>query len=323
VKVEGLKLVRADNGQAWQGRGANLPDLRGCNACTYQPRELAMIAWKKRADALFGLWGANFARLNLTSVGDLENRRHGLSVTVDPQYLDEIEEMVRYIGETHPHVQLLVNLFSDPSFAEGRWEPTQASIRCWELIASRLVKYPHVWFGLTNEIPDGVNKVELRANYERMISVIRAAELEANAPSHIITVQGHGGWARCFDDYVARPFSDPQVVYERHVYESTQAFSVRERWSTRTPVPEMAAEVPTIIGEFGPDLGMTLPDCGALVQLCEQLGLSYLGWTFHMRCGDGCNMFEDHSQWGCGDNMALIPTPWGQLVMDAIADGRK
>ena len=72
-----------------------------------------------------------------------------------------------------------------------------------------------------------------------------------------------------------------------------------------------------IIGEFGPVnlpgvATMTLDDCSSLMDQAENLGVSYLAWTFHMRCSP--NLLEDASGGGCGVGMPLSPTTWGELL---------
>ena len=62
------------DGQIWQGRGANLQDTRGCNACTWDQPNTAEV--KRRIDHLTGVWGADFIRLTLESYEYSQGRTH-------------------------------------------------------------------------------------------------------------------------------------------------------------------------------------------------------------------------------------------------------
>jgi hypothetical protein len=322
VQVSGTHIVRADDGTQWMGRGANIPDLRGCDACTYENRGLALVTWKKRADALFRDWGATFCRLTLESYATLGSRVHGLPVSQDPAYLDEIEAMVKYVGDTYPNVQLLVTLFLDPSIpTTGNYAglPSPATVPVWQLIATRLAKYQHVWFGCCNEPQsnyDGSWDGYARTQFTNIITAIRAIEAAQNVPPHIITVQGTGGWARLFTAFQNQPLADANIVYERHVYEAQSVFAA--------PLAAQIAKLPTIIGEWGPDtsIGSSMAAMQQLLPVIEAARIPWAAWTFHQRCPTTCSLLVDNSAGGCGDNMTILPSTWGQYVKDAIAAGK-
>ena len=92
--TKGNKIYTHD-GQVWQGRGANLQDTRGCNACTWSPPNTAEI--KRRIDELVDVWGADFIRLTMESYAASQGRTHWQGILLDREYLDDIIEIVDYI----------------------------------------------------------------------------------------------------------------------------------------------------------------------------------------------------------------------------------
>ena len=64
---------------------------------------------ERRIDALVDDWGANFMRLSLESYADAEGRVHWASFAKDGEYLDDIVEIVNYIG-TKPNTWVLSSL---------------------------------------------------------------------------------------------------------------------------------------------------------------------------------------------------------------------
>src|SRR5436309_1928750 len=56
------RILKAD-GTQWMGRGANLPDTRGCDACTIAQPNVDEVV--RRMDALVDGWGASFLRIDL------------------------------------------------------------------------------------------------------------------------------------------------------------------------------------------------------------------------------------------------------------------
>ena len=77
-----------------------------------------------------------------------------------------------------------------------------------------------------------------------------------------------------------------------------------------------------IVGAFGPnDLPqtfMTQADAIALIAEAEAQEVSWAAWTFHMRCQPASNLIVDASQNGCGINMPLQPTEWGQVIQSQL-----
>ncbi len=56
-----------------------------------------------------------------------------------------------------------------------------------------------------------------------------------------------------------------------------------------------------------------------LMARAETAGVSYLAWTFHMRCPP--NLLVDNSNGGCGVGMTLTPTDWGTQLKTRLATG--
>ena len=99
-------------------------------------------------------------------------------------------------------------------------------------------------------------------------------------------------------------------AYEVHVYNPESDFE--SMWV------EPARTIPVIIGEFGPfDTYMNLSDCAALQEQARAAEVPHIAWVFHMRCDP--NLLVENSGGGCGVDMALEPTEWGQLLRDNLA----
>ncbi len=302
--TQGNRIYQAD-GKVWRGRGANLHDTRGCNACTWFTPNVGEV--KRRVDELVS-WGANFIRLNLESYAASEGRMHWRSLLDDPSYLADVQEIVRHIG-TKPGVYVMVSLWHDPSFTAMGWPSAQTAV-VWKKLAETFSADAHVLYGLVNEPQsnyDGAHNATVWKAMNDTVAAIRSAETARGAPNHIIAVQGTGGWARHLSYYVDHPITaggGKNIAYEVHVYDPRSEF--------QSMVTEPAKKLPIIIGEFGPAQGMTTQDCDALIDLATQLDVAYLAWTFHMRCPP--NLIEDGSGGGCGVGMKLQPTAFGQLI---------
>lgn len=303
LHTEGNQILLPD-GSPFQGRGANLHDTRGCNACTTQAPDPDEVI--RRADVLIDEWGANWIRLVLESYGEP-------SILSDPAYLDDIKRIVDHVGRK-PGVYVLLSLWHDPTFTELGW-PSQQTQTVWEQLTLTFADAPHVIFGLVNEPQqnyDGSRDAEVWRAMNDSVATIRRVESSLGVPQHLIAVQGTGGWARRLDYYVDHPIEaggGENVLYEVHIYDPASSFFSM----LTTP----AQRLPVIIGEFGPTGNMTLADCEQLMELAETLGVPYLAWTFHMRCPP--NLIEDESAGGCGVDMALRPTPWGDLVRNRMS----
>ena len=62
---------------------------------------------------------------------------------------------------------------------------------------------------------------------------------------------------------------------------------------------------------------MTLEDGQALLQWMENSQVPWTAWTVHMRCRSTA-LLIDQSQGGCGLNMPLIPSAWGQVIQSSL-----
>ena len=295
------------DGSIWVGRGANIHDTRSCNACTWWPPNVQEV--KRRIDELVDVWGANFIRLVLESYSSPGGRIHWQTFVVDTQYLDDIKEIVAYIG-TKPNTYVLLSLWIDPSFSD-QGLPTVDTITAWEVLASQFTNDPHVLFGIVNEPQrnySGDDNLRRWEAFNNTVAAIRAVEAMKGDKPHIIAVQGLGGWSRFLDYYIEHSIAagnGKNIAYEVHVYDNQDLFN------DRFVIPSQT--LPVIIGEFGPADGyMNIEDCKELMDQADQLKLPYLAWTFHMRCSP--NLLVDNSGGGCGTGMELQPTDWGQLL---------
>lgn len=282
----------------WHGRGANLHDPRSCGACAGAPNAQEV---NRRMDELVG-WGANFIRLVLESQSVQE------MVTQNPTYLSQIQQIVAHAA-AKPGVYVMLSLWVDPTFTALGWPSNPGTLAEWKTLATTFAKEPRVLFGLVNEPQSNYDHSldgQVWTAMNDVVSAIRTAEVAAGGQSHVVAVQGTGGWARFLDYYVQHPITaggGANVAYEVHVYDPASTFAARFQNPSKT--------LPVIIGEFGPAQGyMTLSDCQSLMASAEQLEIPHLAWTFHMRCPP--NLLVDNSGGGCGVNMQLTPTQdWG------------
>lgn len=312
LSTSGNKIVRAD-GTVWAGRGMNLPDTRGCDACAWNQPNVDEV--KRRIDEAVDVWHAGFLRLDLESFATSGGRVSWQQVTQDAQYLADIKAIVDHVG-TKPDVYILVSLWVDPTFSAVGW-PTTATLDSWRLLATTFRDTPHVLFGLSNEPQanyDGSQDAACWTAMNTTAQAIREVEDFYGTPHHVIAVQGTRSWSRVLDYYVTHPITaggGGNIAYETHVYDPTSTFQAR--------FVGPSATLPVIIGEFGPVdwAGMALADCANLMQSADANRIPWLAWTFHMRCPP--NLLEDTSGGSCGVGMTLRPTAWGQLVKDRLA----
>jgi len=308
--TEGNKIFKA-NGEIWMGRGANLQDTRGCNACTWSSPDVAEV--KRRIDELVDVWGANFIRLTLESYQQDWGRTHWQGLLQDSEYFDDIKEIVDWIG-SKTGVYVLLSLWSEPTFSEMGW-PTDNTIPIWEKLAETFSDASYVLYGVANEPTANWNgnlDAQCWEAMNKVVAAIRAVEQRLGSRNHIIAVQGTRAWARRLDYYITHPITagnGENIIYETHVYDTISEF--------QTLFIEPAETLPVIIGEFGPASGyMSMDDCRELIIRAESLKIPYLAWTFHMRCPP--NLLVDYSNGGCGTNMPLEPTPWGELLIEYL-----
>lgn len=306
----GNHLYQSD-GSLWRGRGANIHDTRSCNACAYSAPNVSEV--KRRIDELVGLWKASFLRLDLESYASSGGRTHWQGVLQDPAYLADLKEIVGHIGKK-TGVYVLVSLWIDPTFdALGR--PTQATLPVLKKLAETFKNDSHVLFGVSNEPQHNYNGADDAFVWKAMndsVQAIREVENGAGTPQHIVAVQGTGGWARFLGHYLRHPITaggGGNVAYETHVYDPASDFP--------SLFGEPAKTLPVIIGEFGPTQGMTVSDCLTLISQARQLVIPHLAWTFHMRCGP--DLLQDNSGGGCGVNMPLLPSSWGNTYKAELA----
>lgn len=308
--TEGNKIYRS-NGEIWVGKGANIQDTRGCNACTWSSPNVEEV--KRRIDELVDVWGADFIRMTLESYHQASGRTHWQGLLQDSEYFDDIKEIVDWIG-SKTRVYVLLTLWLEPTFSDMGW-PTDSTAPVWEKLAETYSNASYVLYGIANE-PSANWSGNLDAQcweaMNKIVAAIRSVEERLGSRNHIIAVQGTRAWARRLDYYVTHPITagnGENIIYETHIYDPISEF--------QTLFIEPAKTLPVIIGEFGPASGyMSLNDCKELIIEAESLKIPYLAWTFHMRCPP--NLLVDYSNGGCGANMPLEPTPWGELLIEYL-----
>lgn len=310
LKTSGNAILNSD-GSRFHGKGANIPDQRGCDAClgTPDPNEE-----NRRIDELAS-WGANFIRLGLESDAVKDD------VVNDASYLKDLKAVVAHAASKNVYV--LMSLWIDGGI-DGNELPTAESNKVWQLLAATFADEPHVLFGITNEPHDASDDAVWKA-MNGTTQLIRDAEKKVGSQAHVVVVQGTQGYARDTSYYVKHPITaggGVNIAYETHPYNPQSDF---DKLIT-TP----AKSLPLIIGEFGPvnvggssvsvdgNPAVTVADCLALMTLARKLEVPYLAFTFHMRCPP--NLLVDDSKGGCGLGMKLTPTSdWGAPFKSALA----
>lgn len=317
--VEGNRILHAD-GTPFHGRGANLHDVRSCNACSYAPPEPDGV--DRWADELIDGWHANFIRFLLSAKAEPFNQyeQQWENLVDDPVYMQTIVQNVEHMT-ARPGVYVLVTLFADPTMKpesgdfDSEWPSSLGDSNTrYTALAEAFRDNPKVLFGLTNEPHTTLAHAdELAAVYQDAIAAIRAVEDAGGAPHHIIVVQAPEGYARDLRYFVDSPLAGDQIAYEVHPYNTADEFAHL--------LSEPHATLPIVIGEYGPALEMTEEDIAALWALAQQEEIPYLGWNFHMRCPP--NMLEDTAEDGCGLSAAsgydFPRTAWGDLLRDHLA----
>ena len=165
-------------------------------------------------------------------------------------------------------------------------------------------------YGLCNEPQynfDGALDADVWTAMNDTVAAIREVEADVGAPQpHLVSVQGTGGWSRFLQYYVDHPITaggGENVLYEVHVYDPASEFASR--------FEEPAETLPVIIGEYGEE------DVDQLFTRADAAQVPHLAWTFHPRCPP--NLLVDNSDGGCGVDMALESTSWGDLVKGHLA----
>ncbi len=304
LRTAGNHILNAD-GSHWKGRGANLQDTRGCDACSFTPPNVNEVL--RRLDMLVDGWGANFIRLTLESYDSSGGRAGWASVMSDTAYLADVKAIIAH-ARTKPNLYVEVSLWVDPSFTAMGW-PTAQTTATWQLLARELKDEPRVIFGLVNEPQSNSNgqyDSQVWSAMNSTVQAIRDVETQQGTPHHLVAVQGTREWARRLDYYVTHPITaggGSNVIYETHVYDPVSEFPALFEGPAQT--------LPVIIGEFGPAAGfMTEADCTALMTRARAIDVPHLAWTFHQRCPP--NLIQETAG-GCGVNMTLTPTSWGNV----------
>lgn len=305
LRVQGNKFIDS-SGAVWVGRGVNVHDCRSCDACEGVAPADMQRELRRRVDFAIGL-GANFFRLCL------ESGENNLPYERDPDYRQSTIDLVSYIGSKGCRVLVAPWDFKG-LIIDDQGVPTDAAIATWMAIAADLADQGHVLYGLCNEPEQnyaGADDARRIAQYVKLINAIRSVESSRRKPNHIIVVQALGGWSSNWGSLLRYNFGDTQIAYEVHEYSHV------EYWDTEVFTPAQSKAV--IVGEFGPAPNgdyMTNAETRTFMTRMRAAGITWAAWTLHMRCPP--NLLVDNSNWGCGRDMVLALTPWGQAVADNL-----
>lgn len=206
-------------------------------------------------------WGANIVLLAVAS-GPI-NRR-------DATYLAKLDQLVA-LAKSNGAYTLLVYRYSEPNRSQPNM-PDQAAEDAMAALAHRYADEPAVLYGLQVE-PHNVGWGQLKPRFTSMIDAIRARN-----PRALIAVPGTQ-WSRYVHWALTDPIPRENLVYKVNYYDP---FSAAE---TEYKLSQLAAKYPILLGEFGAGSQMGQSDVDRLLDLAEELNLSWAGWLFHEK---GC-----------------------------------
>lgn len=306
--------IEVTQDEVFSSQGVNIFDTRANGSLTNNEPDVERV--KRTIDVAADDWGVTFFRLCLESHTQAEIDQFGLvkncySFTEDTDYLNDIVEIVEYISETKG-LYVLVSLWWEPTAIPKFTDPdggfpTEATAEAWYTLAKSLAPYKGALFGICNEpefINDPTNALDesLKAIYQKVIDKIRQAEYEANAPQHIIAVQGRN-WAHELEYFVRNPFdNETNIAYETHMYQSEDQLDHFVGNPSRT--------LPVIIGEFGPaewngSILQSQEDAVALMEYAGERQIPFTAWAFD----------DTASPILISDNDTYEPTDWGVALM--------
>jgi hypothetical protein len=304
----------------WMARGVNIHDTRSCNACSWTAPNVNEVL--RRIDEAVNIWGAKLLRLNLESYIAGNGRVQWQGISQDPSYLADIERIVHYVGSQYTGVYLMLVPWEEPSMTENGW-PSDDTRRILSRLVDSFYDAPQVIFAVSHEPKqniDGSLDAQCWNEMNQAVTSIRDQERQLGPYRHLVAVQGCRSQARDVSYYIDHPIvagNGENILYEAHIYQSAVDFN-------RTLGNAMMA-LPMIIGSFGPNSNpsdlMTIEDAQALIQLLEQNQVPWTAWSFHMRCRS-TTLLVDQTEGGCGLNMPLIPTAWGQIIQGVLQQHR-
>jgi hypothetical protein len=304
--------IRTQDGALFRGRGAAIPDTRGCDACTFNAPVPSEV--ERRLDLLIDDWGANFVRLMMESYSDATagGRINYGNAAADAAYLADLERLVDHVA-AKPGAYVVLTLWSDPTLNADIW-PTAATADLWALLATTFADQPRVLFQLSlgpQSPTDGSQDEALWAALDDTVAAIRAAEQAAGGPPHIILVPGLVGGTEVeyFIDHPITAGDGAQIAYAVNVDGPPSGFA--------DAFVDAAADLPLVIAMFAPFNDAPIADSTALMVAAEAAEVPWLSWMFHMRCFPA--MLVDNSGGSCGVDMTLEPTEWGTAVMERLS----
>lgn len=284
------------------GRGLNVDDLFLCgyNTGLWMDGPSGEEALDAVLDAVVASWHPSFFRVSLS----MNSYAPVVSWTTSTAYETGMTKLIEGLG-AHPGVYVLVTLRSDASMVDvggqtcGQGDdavclPSAATDDVYRALVKSFAHAPYVLFGIANE-PGGMSAsdADLRARMDHAVGVIRAEEDALGVPHHLVAVQGNQ-WTSQIAFYDKAPLAHDNVVYEYHAYPPD-------------PAGYTLAQVPVIIGEYGP-AGGDLSFAAGFFADVEKRQIPNLAWTLapYSNCApDLVQVTHDAS---------LTTTPWGALV---------
>jgi len=229
----------------------------------------------------------------------------------------------------------------------------QAFVDYWRSVADELKGYPNVIFELHNEphalsaVWDlGYNIDDVRNDWFDAVQKCVNAIRTTGATQPIVIAWGLAcpqdarGWEgtqydpgnidMSFVDHIGTTDPLGNLIYTGHTYKEyvpwSSDYDTLKAQMQDSKWEYAASKVPVLLGEFGVNqwlTGAALADhllwAENFMKICNEWGIGYIGWNWSVLGGE-----DGGGGWGLISNEgALIygPSPWGQVLIDAIADG--
>ena len=266
LAISGRFIVEAESGKPLLLRGVNISGMEYSHLpyAGMNPDELRMVVEG---------WGSNVVRIPLVQ-----------SRVVNSDYVEELKQIVKWLAELGAYTILDLQWLDQetvvgPGDNRVPPEPNNASIVCWDILASAFKGVPHVVFDLFNE-PHGIS-VERWVDWAYVLSgAVRAVDLE-----RVVMVSGLD-WGY---DLQGVALKIPNVIYSTHVYR------VKGKQWDRC-FGDRAWEVPVFAGEFGGD-DEDLAWGEKLLDYFDERAMGWTAWSWrdkpHLQHGGQPTKFGD------------------------------
>ena len=233
----------------------------------------------------------------------------------------------------------------------------QAFVDYWGSVANELRGYSNVIFEIQNE-PHALSAVwdlgysidEVRNDWFDAVQKCVDAIRSTGAEQLIVIAWGLAvpndarGWQgtqydpanidMSFVDHIGTVDPLGNLIYTGHTYSEyipwSSDYDTLKQQMRDSKWEYASSKVPVILGEYGvnqwhedfgdiPTFQHHMSWAENFMKICNEWGIGYIGWNWSVRNGE-----DKGAGWGIITNQAWViggPSPWGQLLIDAVADG--